>query len=176
MEENKIYCSHCGALIEGDDYETVNGDIVCTDCYENHTTTCDRCGSVIWTDDSYLQKNDPINKARVLKQIAKKSHVVLRNNTFAFISSSVSLPSGAPLRLLLRRRRRALLKNYLKLKISGQSPYIIIWSMPKILQKVVVCSSMRVVRTILRYIEIRRRNAEEILRELIYQAIHTADY
>ena len=45
----------------------------------------------------YLQKNDPINKARVLKQIAKKSHVVLRNNTFAFISSSVSLPSGASL-------------------------------------------------------------------------------
>ncbi len=53
MEENKIYCSHCGTLIEDDDYETVNGDIVCTDCYENHTTTCDRCGSVIWTDDSY---------------------------------------------------------------------------------------------------------------------------
>ena len=54
MEENKIYCSHCGALIEdGDDYEEVNGEIVCTDCYENHTTTCDRCGSVIWTDDSY---------------------------------------------------------------------------------------------------------------------------
>ena len=53
MEENKIYCSHCGALIEDDDYENVNGEIVCTDCYENHTTTCDRCGSVIWTDDSY---------------------------------------------------------------------------------------------------------------------------
>ncbi|HQM02914.1 MAG TPA: hypothetical protein PLH98_20625 [Ruminococcus flavefaciens] len=48
MEENKIYCSHCGALIEDDeDYEEVNGEIVCTDCYENHTTTCDRCGSVI---------------------------------------------------------------------------------------------------------------------------------
>ena len=45
----------------------------------------------------YLQKNDPINKARVLKQIAKKSHVVLRNNTFAFDPSSVSLSSGASL-------------------------------------------------------------------------------
>ena len=53
MEENKIYCSHCGALIEDDDYEEVGGEIVCTDCYEHHTTTCDRCGSVIWTDDSY---------------------------------------------------------------------------------------------------------------------------
>ena len=51
--EEKIYCSHCGALIEDDDYEEVGGEIVCTDCYEHHTTTCDRCGSVIWTDDSY---------------------------------------------------------------------------------------------------------------------------
>ena len=51
--EEKIYCSHCGALIEDDDYEEVGDEIVCTDCYEHHTTTCDRCGSVIWTDDSY---------------------------------------------------------------------------------------------------------------------------
>ena len=51
--EEKIYCSHCGQLIENDDYEEVGGEIVCTDCYERHTTTCDRCGSVIWTDDSY---------------------------------------------------------------------------------------------------------------------------
>ena len=53
MEENKLYCSHCGALIEDDDYEEVNGEIVCTECIEHHTTTCDRCGNTIWTDDSY---------------------------------------------------------------------------------------------------------------------------
>ena len=53
MEENKVYCSHCGALIEDDDYEEFCGEIVCTDCYANHTTTCERCGNVIWTDDSY---------------------------------------------------------------------------------------------------------------------------
>ena len=52
--KNALYCSHCGALIgENEDYEEVNCEIVCTDCYERHTTTCDRCGSVIWTDDSY---------------------------------------------------------------------------------------------------------------------------
>lgn len=51
---NALYCSHCGALIrEDDDYEEVNGEIVCTDCFEHHTTTCDRCGETIWTDDSY---------------------------------------------------------------------------------------------------------------------------
>lgn len=47
MEENKdnvLYCSHCGAVIgEDEDYETIDGDIVCMDCVENHTTTCDRC-------------------------------------------------------------------------------------------------------------------------------------
>ena len=57
MEEkntNALYCSHCGALIgEDEDYEEVNGEVVCTDCYERHTTTCDRCDSIIWTDDSY---------------------------------------------------------------------------------------------------------------------------
>ena len=53
MEENKVYCSHCGELIENDNYEEVCGEIVCTDCYENHTTTCERCGNVIWTADSY---------------------------------------------------------------------------------------------------------------------------
>lgn len=53
MEENKLYCAHCSALIDTDDYEEVNGEIVCSDCYENHTVTCDRCGSVIWTADSF---------------------------------------------------------------------------------------------------------------------------
>ena len=57
MEDNKknaLYCSHCGALIgEDEDYEEVNGEIVCTECFERNTTTCDRCGEVIWTEDSY---------------------------------------------------------------------------------------------------------------------------
>ena len=54
MEENKLYCAHCGALIsEDDDYEEVNGEIVCISCYEHHTTTCDRCGNTIWIDDGY---------------------------------------------------------------------------------------------------------------------------
>lgn len=53
MEENKIYCSHCGVLIDSDDYDTINGEIVCTDCIEHHTTTCDRCGATIWESDSY---------------------------------------------------------------------------------------------------------------------------
>ena len=41
MEENKenvLYCSHCGAIIgEDEDYETVDGDIVCMDCMRSRT-------------------------------------------------------------------------------------------------------------------------------------------
>ena len=50
--EEKIYCSHCGAVIDTDDYEEVNGQIVCSDCVENHTTVCDCCGERIWSDDA----------------------------------------------------------------------------------------------------------------------------
>ncbi|SHM12701.1 amidoligase family protein [Ruminococcus flavefaciens] len=57
MEEkngNVMYCSHCGAIIsENEDYETIDGEVICTDCIENHTTTCDRCGAIIWTSESY---------------------------------------------------------------------------------------------------------------------------
>ncbi|MGN0631927.1 MAG: amidoligase family protein [Ruminococcus sp.] len=51
--EEKIYCSHCGAIIDTDDYEELDGQIVCSDCIENYTTTCDRCGAIIWDSDAY---------------------------------------------------------------------------------------------------------------------------
>lgn len=50
--EEKIYCSHCGAVIDTDDYEEVDGQIVCSDCIENYTTVCDCCGERIWSDDA----------------------------------------------------------------------------------------------------------------------------
>ena len=54
MEENRIICSHCGAEIgEDEDFETVNGQVVCSDCIERYTSTCDRCGAIVWTEDSY---------------------------------------------------------------------------------------------------------------------------
>lgn len=51
--EEKIYCSHCGAIIDTDDYQELDGQIVCSDCIENYTTTCDRCGAIIWDSDAY---------------------------------------------------------------------------------------------------------------------------
>ncbi|MDD6270024.1 MAG: amidoligase family protein [Oscillospiraceae bacterium] len=51
--EEKIYCSHCGIIIDTDDYEEIDSQIVCSDCIENYTTTCDRCGAIIWDSDAY---------------------------------------------------------------------------------------------------------------------------
>ena len=56
MDENKIYCAHCGALIENDDYMELGGEIVCSDCYEQHTTICDRCGQTIWAENRYADE------------------------------------------------------------------------------------------------------------------------
>lgn len=57
MEEkngNVMYCSHCGAIIGNDeDYETINGQPVCTDCVERYATRCDRCDTLLWSDDEY---------------------------------------------------------------------------------------------------------------------------
>ena len=57
MEENKtnaLYCSHCGALIgEDKDYEEIGGEIICMDCVNNYTCTCDECSGLIFTSESY---------------------------------------------------------------------------------------------------------------------------
>lgn len=50
--EEKIYCSHCGAVIDTDDYEELDGQIICSDCIDNYTTVCDCCGERIWSDDA----------------------------------------------------------------------------------------------------------------------------
>lgn len=53
IEENKIYCSFCKAVIYDDDYEELNGQIICDTCITNSTYICDCCGSRKWTENSY---------------------------------------------------------------------------------------------------------------------------
>ena len=51
---NVLYCSHCGALIgEDEDYEEIDGEIICMDCVNNYTCTCDECNELIFTSESY---------------------------------------------------------------------------------------------------------------------------
>ena len=49
MEEEKIYCSHCGDVIEDNDYDTIDGEPVCQDCVDRYTVICDRCDQLVWS-------------------------------------------------------------------------------------------------------------------------------
>ncbi|SHM38591.1 hypothetical protein [Ruminococcus flavefaciens] len=80
MEENNnvLYCSHCGAVIgEDEDYETINGEVVCSDCVENHTTTYDRCGSVIWTNDRATVTSTPTYVHHVITTTTLAAHAAM---------------------------------------------------------------------------------------------------
>lgn len=55
--KDKPICSHCGALIENDNYKYVNGEIVCIDCVSGYTVTCEHCGAIIWDSDNYGDEN-----------------------------------------------------------------------------------------------------------------------
>lgn len=56
-QTEKTYCSHCGELIDTDDYELINGSIVCSDCVEMHTVVCDHCNERIFISAS-IQDDD----------------------------------------------------------------------------------------------------------------------
>ena len=53
MKENEIYCSHCGTIIDNDDYVEWNDEIYCSYCIEHNTTVCDCCSCLIHNDDTY---------------------------------------------------------------------------------------------------------------------------
>ncbi len=55
--EEKIYCTHCGEIIEGDDYDTIYGEPICEDCVDRYTTVCDRCEEIVWDDDIHSDES-----------------------------------------------------------------------------------------------------------------------
>ena len=50
-------CSHCGQMIETDDYSFVHGEIVCHECVESDCSRCERCGELIFDEDAYGDDN-----------------------------------------------------------------------------------------------------------------------
>lgn len=50
--EEKIICMHCGEIIEEEDYDIIDGEPICQDCFDRYCTTCDHCGAAIWDSDS----------------------------------------------------------------------------------------------------------------------------
>lgn len=45
--KNELICSHCGEIIEDNDYGLVDDEIVCQKCIDDHTVTCEHCGRII---------------------------------------------------------------------------------------------------------------------------------
>ncbi len=59
MQSEKIqqHCAFCGAMIEGDNFGVVDGEIMCPECVERLQVTCSHCGCLI-TDGNYRLIND----------------------------------------------------------------------------------------------------------------------
>lgn len=53
MDEEKIICAECGAVIEDMDdvFETADGDTICRECYENGYAECYECGDIHRIDE-----------------------------------------------------------------------------------------------------------------------------
>lgn len=57
-EEDNIHCSICGELITGD-YEEVDGDPICTECFGDNYCYCDVCGRVESNDNiNYVESDE----------------------------------------------------------------------------------------------------------------------
>ena len=52
MDEEIRVCSMCGCELQETETVEVDGEAVCDECAEQHTTTCDHCGETIWAEDA----------------------------------------------------------------------------------------------------------------------------
>ena len=48
MQENKIICSECGAVLTNETSHEFEGKTFCSECLERVTTICECCGTRIW--------------------------------------------------------------------------------------------------------------------------------
>ena len=50
MREKKIICSECGAVLTEETVHNFEGHIMCEECFNRCTVTCDNCNQRIWRD------------------------------------------------------------------------------------------------------------------------------
>ena len=53
MSENIIKCAECGAVLNEHSKREFDGLVLCGECLNNMSTTCDNCGRRIWNDNRY---------------------------------------------------------------------------------------------------------------------------
>lgn len=52
LDRMYIQCSHCETyFLDGEGYQTNDGDVICEGCYQDHYFTCDRCEEVFGDSD-----------------------------------------------------------------------------------------------------------------------------
>ena len=56
MEEKRI-CTYCERILADTEGTTVNEDLLCDECVDDHCITCDHCGEIIWTEDCITDDN-----------------------------------------------------------------------------------------------------------------------
>lgn len=57
MNENNIFCSECGAVLNEEEVYTFEGHTMCEECFDSCTVTCDSCGDRIWRDNAEIDSN-----------------------------------------------------------------------------------------------------------------------
>lgn len=53
-------CTHCGAIIETDDFHRLENAILCEDCYENHTFICSHCAERVYEENNSGTSDFPL--------------------------------------------------------------------------------------------------------------------
>ena len=56
MKEN-LTCSSCGRELTEETIRELDGQVICVQCFDRHTTTCDCCGERIWNDEAQGDSN-----------------------------------------------------------------------------------------------------------------------
>ena len=57
MNENKIFCSECGAMLDNENTYTFDGHTMCGDCFNDSTVICENCGDRIWRENAQGDSN-----------------------------------------------------------------------------------------------------------------------
>ena len=55
--KEKTVCFECGAVLTGGNSYTLDGKIMCEECFERLTTNCDNCSTRIWRDNAEGDSN-----------------------------------------------------------------------------------------------------------------------
>lgn len=60
MTKESYTCLICGSMLPKEELQEFDGQLLCTDCFEDQTVICNDCGERIWTADSINEAGYPL--------------------------------------------------------------------------------------------------------------------